>query len=417
MMRRSPAVGALLLLALTAGAASPPSTNAGAADDAAVVVSFLERRVRQDPDDISALNRLAGEYLRRFRAGGDDRDLTRAYDAAAQSLRSVPAEANIGGLAARARAAFSLHQFAAALDDARRYVALEPGKPYPYQILGDVLLELGDLAGAARAYEQMGQRCEPDAGTEARLARLALLRGETDAARKHLADAVELARPLPSHDSLAWCLVQSGHLAFSCGDWGRAEEHYQAALAANPSDWRATEHLAELRAAQRQWDPATSLYGEAIKRAPRPELMQALGDVYAAAGRPDDARPWHRRALQKYREACDAGQAHYYHHLSGYYCDVEKDPPEALKWARKDLAVRRSVYAYEALGWALYHDGQFAAAAEAMDKAVVAGTRDPHLLYHASLVYYRAGDRDRARKFLAAATSANPKFNEFHAHR
>ena len=408
---RRPHAAIALVVVLTA-----VSFPAIAADDAAVM-SFLEKRVRLDPDDTTALNRLANEYLLRFRVRGDDLDLTRALDAATQSLRAVPADVNTGGLAAHARAAFSLHQFSAALEDARRWVALEPDKPQPYQALGDALLELGNVPAAARAYQQMSNRCEPDAGTESRLSRLAFLRGETESARDHMARAVELAKPLTSPETLVWCHVQTGQLAFACGDWGKAEESYQAALAASPSDWRATEHLAELRAAQKQWDVAVALYSQAIDRAPRPELMQALGDVYAAMGRADDARAWHRRALQKYREACEAGHAHYYHHLAGYYCDAEPNPAEAVKWARKDLAVRHSVYAYEALGWALYHDGQFAAAAEAMDKAVALGTRDAHVLYHASLVYYRAGDPDRARKYLAAATSANPKFNEFHAHR
>ena len=75
------------------------------------------------------------------------------------------------------------------------------------------------------------------------------------------------------------------------------------------------------------------------------------------------------------------------------------------------------MYAYDGLAWALYQSGEFKPAAEAMEKALALGTRDAHLLYHASLIYYRAGDGAKARDCLRRAGEANPKFNEFHVHR
>ena len=51
----------------------------------------------------------------------------------------------------------------------------------------------------------------------------------------------------PSPETLAWCLVQSGQLAFQTGDWPAAERQYAAALEAHPDDWPAIDHVAELR--------------------------------------------------------------------------------------------------------------------------------------------------------------------------
>jgi tetratricopeptide (TPR) repeat protein len=150
---------------------------------------------------------------------------------------------------------------------------------------------------------------------------------------------------------------------------------------------------------------------------PRPEVLHALGDVYAVMGKAGDAKAWHEKALAKYLGATRDGSSHYYHHLAGFYCDSRPDPAEARKWARKDLEVRRSVHAYESLAWALYHNGEFAAAADAMDKALSLKTKDSHVLYHASLVYYRAGKAERGRECLKRAAEANPKFMEFHVHR
>jgi tetratricopeptide (TPR) repeat protein len=375
--------------------------------------------VKRDPDDITAQNRLSNEYLLRFRDSGDDRDLHRALAAANQSLKAVQAEQNEGGLAARARASFSLHGFAAARDDALKLIPIAGQKRYPLEILGDAQLELGEYEKAAEAYKKMEAFGEPDVNTESRLARFALVNGDVTTARRRFESAVQLAQALspPAPEVVAWCLVQAGQLAFNTGDWDGAQKQYQAALEARPGDWSAIDHLAELRAAQKRFGEAVSLYESIIQRVPRPELCQALGDVYAAMGKADEAKRWHAKALEKYLAATGDGTAHYYHHLAGFYCDAMPDAAEALKWAKKDLEVRRSVNAYDGLAWAHYKAGEFKPAAEAMDKALALGTKDAHLLYHASLIYYRAGDVAKGKDCLRRAGEANPKFNEFHVHR
>ena len=218
-------------------------------------------------------------------------------------------------------------------------------------------------------------------------------------------------------DLVAWCHVQAGQLAFSTGQFDAAESHYQAALAALPGDWSALDHLAELRAAQRRFDESITIYAPLIQRVPRPELQQALGDVYAAANKPDDARRLRELALAGYLKATVDGSAHYYHHLAGLYSDALPNPPEAVRWAKRDLEIRHTLYAHDALAWALYQSGDPKAAADEMDKALALGTKDSHLLYHASLIYYRAGDTAKAKDHLRRAAEANPKFNEFHVHR
>ena len=260
---------------------------------------------------------------------------------------------------------------------------------------------------------------DPDPASESRLARLALVRGDNAEAKRRLTRAVRLAEALqpPAPDVVAWSLVQSGQFAFSTGDWDSAEKQYQAALAASPRDWPAIDHLAELRAAQKRYAEAVEMYRSLIQRIPRPELMQALGDVCTAMANPDEARQWHAKALAGYLAACDAGSAHYFHHLAGFYCDSQPNPAEALKWAKKDLEVRQSVFAHEGLAWALYQAGQYKPAAEAMDKALGQGTKNSHLLYHAGLIYAGSGETVKARASLKQAAETNPRFTEFHVHR
>jgi tetratricopeptide (TPR) repeat protein len=212
-------------------------------------------------------------------------------------------------------------------------------------------------------------------------------------------------------------LVQAGQFDFLCGRWDDAERRYAAALAAKPDDWPALDHVAELRAAQKRYDEAVATYTNLVERVPRPELFQALGDVYREMGKPDDAKTWHARALAAYRQATERGSAHYLHHLAGYFCDVEPNPSEALRWAREDLKVRHSVYAYDALAWALYTAGDYAGASDAANKALALNTADSHLLYHGSLIYTRAGDAVKGQACLKKAAVLNPHFMSFHVHR
>ena len=186
----------------------------------------------------------------------------------------------------QARVEYESHHFGAARDLASVLTKIEPGKSRGFALLGDALLEFGDLDQAAAAYDEMRKRKGDPVETETRLARLELMRGAHDSARMHFEKALEVARDLSpaSPEIVAWCLVQLGQLAFNTGQWDAAEKNFQAALAERPDDFAVLEHLGELRAAQEKYDESISLYGKVIARTPRPEFQQALGDRLAAEG-------------------------------------------------------------------------------------------------------------------------------------
>ena len=217
------------------GAASRPSTRPAVSSDVhAVIIRFLEDRVRRDPDDITAPIAWPANISAAF--GKQAMIGISLFPQPPPVNRFIPFRRGKFDCAAQARALFALHGFAAARDMGLQLVNQESDKCYPFQILGDALLELGDDDAAADAYKKMDAFDDPDANTETRMARLALIRGDTEQARRRLESAADLRgrhrRPAP--DVVAWCLVQGGQLAFDSGD-GTAPNNTIRPREANPA--------------------------------------------------------------------------------------------------------------------------------------------------------------------------------------
>jgi predicted Zn-dependent protease len=382
-------------------------------------IRFFEERVRRDPDDFIAWNQLADRYQRQLRRTGEDRFIGLMRQAAEQSLKAIPAEQNTGGLAALAQAQLTAHRFAEANKTARQLRDLLPEKPRPIELLADAALELGEYGQARKLCAALKSLGDTDIAAEPRLARLEIIAGHNDDAREHFENGLTLARnSTPAQpDLIAWFHLQLGELAFKTGDWEKAATHYADAEKAWP-DWSViTDHLAELHAARGQIPEAIALYEKLTGRTPRPEFFQALGDLHTLANEPEKAAQSLARAEELYLRSTSEGAVHFFHHLAGFYADSKSDPAKAVEWARKDLELRKSIYAWDTLAWALYKNGQAAEAAEAAGKALATGTRDPHLLYHAGLIRLAAGDILGGRTALQEATAVNPRFNTFHVHR
>src|SRR2546425_3072294 len=130
-----------------------PST---AATDAQTL-RFLQDRIKADPDDFIAQNKLAAWHLQRVRETGDLASLEIAMKAALASLATLPAEHNTGALTLLAQAEFTAHDFIASRKHAERLIELEPGKGYPFEILGDALLEIGEYERAETAFREFEQ--------------------------------------------------------------------------------------------------------------------------------------------------------------------------------------------------------------------------------------------------------------------
>ena len=246
------------------------------------------------------------------------------------------------------------------------------------------------------------------------LARLAHFRGkmgDRDGADRLYREAEDelTAKEMRSY---AWLEVQRGFLAFSRGFYRDARSHYDRAEAAYPGYWLVDEYQAELLGAEGRCVEAIELFEGLVAANNRPDLQQAIAELYEIAEQPDAARQWQGRALAGYLQSAQRGEVHYYHHLTDYYADVAKDGAAAVTWARADLRLRENFATQSALAWALYRNAEFDAARGWIDRTLASGVVDAHLLFRAAKIYARAGGRD----FLERARKLNPFVESFHLH-
>jgi tetratricopeptide (TPR) repeat protein len=390
-----------------------PSPGATATDSSSLVIRELEARVRANPDDFIAHNKLTGYYLQRVRETGDLAYLSLADRSARASLATLPAEQNHGGLAAMAQVAYAAHDFVAAKAHAERLVEWEPQRASSHQLLGDALLELGEYERAATAFAEMERLGGSTVYSETRLARMAGLYGRTEEARRRYAAALAHAeRQVPrSRETVAWCHFQLGETAFLAGDYDAAGPHYTDALTVFPEgSFRARAGLGRVRAALGDVPGAIEHYERAVAAVPDPASVGALGDLYRLAGRDREAA-LHYELCERIGQLAVAGGAPYNRQLALFRADHDLRTEDAYRDAAAEYRVRRDIYGADALAWTALKAGHLAEARTAIDEALRLGTRDARLWYHAGMVARAAGDFALAREHFQQALALSPGFD------
>src|SRR5262249_26379819 len=105
----------------------------------------------------------------------------------------------------------------------------------------------------------------------------------------------------------------------------------------------------------------------------------------------------------------------YNRELALFYADHDLKPAVAVDLARKELDVRRDIYTYDVLAWALLKNGEPRQALAEMQPALRLDTRDARLYFHAGMIYDRLGQRDKARDYLRRCLATNPRFHVLQA--
>ncbi|HKG59278.1 MAG TPA: tetratricopeptide repeat protein [Pyrinomonadaceae bacterium] len=213
-----------------------------------------------------------------------------------------------------------------------------------------------------------------------------------------------------------WVELQRGVVDLAQGNYDKAREHYQRAERAYSGHWMVQEHVAELLAAEGKTGEAETLYQRVIERVPRPDFQQALGELYLSVGKTAEANDYLRRAESAFLESAQRGEVHYYHHLADLYADVFENV-EAVKWAQKDLELRKNFATLAAMSWALYRAGELSQALELLNESLASGVKDARLFHQAGIIHKAISPNGTADSYLQMAAAINPHYENFHVHR
>ena len=375
-------------------------------------ISEMKKDASAAPVDVSKASRFVYRLYQRAILSGHPDDLRAAESGIDRAIREIGPLVDLYVL--KANLDFRMHR----VEKAERDIAALTRFGGDARIVGlkaGIAFQSGRYEEARKGY-LLAIENSPTWDNFARLAYWESKFGEINLADKLYAQAenVVSAKEMRSY---AWVKLERGLLELSRGRYQEAAAHYDQADRAYTGYWLAEDRRAELLAAERKFDEAIALYRKVIARAPRPELQQALGDLFMFMGKPEEAKPWHDAALAGYLDSVARDEVHYYHHLAGFFADARQESVEALKWARKDIELRQNFLTQDALAWALYRDGQFGAALGTMERALASGVKDPHVFFHAAMIHLAAGRSGDGKRFLQMLSHMNPGYENFHVHR
>jgi tetratricopeptide (TPR) repeat protein len=309
---------------------------------------------------------------------------------------------------------FKLHRLADVERDLEASPDLSQSAP-GRALKADLDFQQGRYDAARSEYERLIEE-ERTWDTLSRLAYFNFKMGDFETADRLYDEAVdELTAKEMRH--YAWVELQRGVVDLTRGDYAQTRAHYQRAERAYSGHWMMEEHLAELLGAEGKNDEAEAVYRRVVSRVPRPDFQQALGELYLSMGKTADANEVLEQAQAAFLESAQRGEVHYYHHLADLYADVFENGAEAMKWAQKDLELRRNFSTLAAMAWAYYRAGEFSKALEAMNESLASGVKDARLFYQAGMIHKAFSPNGKADRFLQMAAAINPNYENFHVHR
>ncbi|CAA9359245.1 MAG: hypothetical protein AVDCRST_MAG68-4290 [uncultured Gemmatimonadetes bacterium] len=406
-------VGGFLVVDGMREADAAPATVQAAAAEGEIRekdIALFELRAKQDPFSALDRARLASLYLQRGRSTGDFQDVLRAEAVARESI-ALREGRNAGARVTLASTLLAQHRFQEARAIAAALVAEEPRRPSYRALLGEVQMELGDYAGSAASFDTLALH-RNTLGVAPRAARLEEIRGRTSEARKLLAQAAHqsLSHGGLAREQRAWFQMRRGDLELRAGKLRRAERAYRDGLAINPEDHRILAGLARVEVARGRHERALALQERSIAQVLDPVILAEMSEVALALRDSVRAREYARVAAVAASQ--ESGSMH--RAWSLFLLDQGHDAAPIAAGAAADLRTRRDVYGFDLLAWALYRQGRFADARDAMKGALRMGTRDALLLFHAGMIERALGNHAAAARHLEGALEIHPGFHPRH---
>jgi len=376
----------------------PPVAPLGSPSAPGTSRESLERTIRQmstrleaQPRDPIAAVTLADALLRQSRVTGNAGLAMKAE----RAIRGVLA-GDVDRYDARrmlAAVLLSQHRFREAIREAERCLQMRQDDAWPYGVIGDARMELGEYDGAFQAFDRMNAM-RPDAASYARVSYARELRGDLKGALTLMTMALGATSP-NDPESLAWHRAQVGALHLALGQTDAAAREYAHAEFLFPGHPFAIEGLARVEDARGRPAAALAIIDKAIQNAPAPALFAYSAELLRRLGRSDEAR--RRETLAEAGWRADAPDPAKLALLLASSGDEQKIR-EAVTIAKAAAAERDDIFTNDALAWACFKDGQIDAATATSARALRTGTADTGLRKRARAIAQSSASRTRASR-------------------
>jgi tetratricopeptide (TPR) repeat protein len=389
-------------------------SDPGAPTDTDRKIAFWQVRIEANPGSDVQYQYLGELFSQKARETGDLGKYSLAREAFEAALERYPG--NAGARAGLAATLLALHAWPEAIGAGTALLQSDPRAHAAVAVIGDASLEIGDLDTAASAFETLRQVAGGPA-VEARFARLAFLNGDTESAIRILKEATVAAAAVNRPpEELAFYQYSIGEYRFSQGEYEGADDAYRASLEHLPGYHLPLAGRGRVAYARGDLAGAIDAYRQATAIIPRPEWLAYLGDLLVLSG-DDDAAEQQYGAVDFIAQLGDAQAEIANRDIALFQASHRRDTGHAVTLARAELEVRKDVYGYDALAWALYNDGKTQLALGPARQAVALGTRDARLLYHLGMIELDAGLEAAGVAHLQEALALNPAFDPLGAER
>lgn len=394
----------LLILGTVAGFAQGPTAPAETKlSPAERSMAQARNLIAKNPKDFEACNALALALSRRARETSDVKFYAQAEETLQKSFEVSPN--NFDGQRIHVWLLLGKHEFADALEAAKKLNQRMPDDVMTYGFLTDANVELGNYKDAEKAAQWM---LDLKPGNMPGLTRAAYLRelfGDIEGSLELMEMAYESTPPSEVEDG-AWIVTQMAHLNLAIGKINEAEKLSQQALTMFPGYHYALGNLAKVRIQQKRYDEAVELLKQRYQAVPHAENLYDLAQALQLAGKTDEASKAFAEFEQKSLLESNRGD-NSNHELIFYYADYARQPEKALEVAKRELTRRHDVFTLDSYAWALYGNGQYAEAQKQIEAALAVGIRDAKVFHHAGEIALKSGDHAAAERYLKESVELN----------
>lgn len=401
-MKKLFAIFLVVIAALSAWAQSGTATDTKISP-AQQSMAAAQRLIEKNPKNYEAYNGLALALARRARETSDPNFYKQGEAALQKSFEILPD--NFDGKRIQVWLLLGKHEFAAALEEAKKLNKRTPDDVMVYGFLTDANVELGNYAAAEDAANWMMKLRGANQPAVTRVAYLRELFGDIDGALELMNMAYQSNAPSQVEDG-AWILTQMAHLHLATGDTAQAEKELQQALTMFPGYHYALGNLAKVRIQQKRYPEAVALLQQRYHAAPHAENLYELAAAFQLAGRTDEAKQAFAEFEQKSLKETNIGD-NSNHELILYYADYANEPDKALSVAEREIVRRRDIHTLDCYAWALYKNGRYVEARKQIETALAVGVRDAQMYRHAGEIALKVGDTTAAERYLKQAADLN----------